>query len=551
MTKGALRIAVVVPTPNVHPLWLHGILGYKSCNTSQPESPTWTATVAAKCWEAHREAVKNEGLWANALLEAANCNIEALVSGENRPVGIECPVPLGIVTFEDIIDTILQKTSRDERDIFDRGNAAPLTKIRKVGVNPPAVLQRMLSSEDSGPPLSSPPMMLPKAKEQTSLRRRNGSGIKKLQGGLDGIDERSNEGSINQDIHIRKTRASQGESVYTENSRFDLCGSGDSALPDPACSTTHAVNLDPGLAAELTSNPLSPSRGNFGEAANRPSYQTRTAAILPGSFLPLWGYTSEDAAPRIPQLRHLSPVSGQYYSRLDRTPKKQPLASEAPLSSSPTVPIRSHVIEKPAISTKDDIEMAQTEKHKPIPCQRSRTIDTIDLKFWLSENLADLDGRALYGSKIIDDVPRLRNPEETTMVDDNALVLKTKVTQTGDISATETCDWLPTEPHNIIKENHSTTTLEERKPTDTVANAPYNGFPPDLLDISKENQLNKYKPATVPRNFGPPLDADASTEGDLSNEYGLRDDRANLPSQRKRIDTQIIPVGPRSSSLWY
>ena len=47
--------------------------------------------------------------------------------------GIRCPTPLGIITFEDVLDTLLQKTSRDEKDFFERKTYDPPTKTRKEG----------------------------------------------------------------------------------------------------------------------------------------------------------------------------------------------------------------------------------------------------------------------------------------------------------------------------------------------------------------------------------------------------------------------------------
>lgn len=56
-------------------------------------------------------------------------------NGSSSPIvtGIRCPAPLGIVTFEDILDMLLQKTSRDEKDFFDRRTFDPPTKTRKEG----------------------------------------------------------------------------------------------------------------------------------------------------------------------------------------------------------------------------------------------------------------------------------------------------------------------------------------------------------------------------------------------------------------------------------
>ncbi len=48
-------------------------------------------------------------------------------------VGIGCPQPLGIVTCEDILDQLMQKTSCDEGDFFIRRTNRPSTKRRKEG----------------------------------------------------------------------------------------------------------------------------------------------------------------------------------------------------------------------------------------------------------------------------------------------------------------------------------------------------------------------------------------------------------------------------------
>jgi metal transporter CNNM len=71
--------------------------------------------------------------WAADYIGAAQTNVKNCELGTRRIHGISSPKPIGIITFEDIIDAILQKTSRDEKDFFDRDNSPPLTKARKSG----------------------------------------------------------------------------------------------------------------------------------------------------------------------------------------------------------------------------------------------------------------------------------------------------------------------------------------------------------------------------------------------------------------------------------
>jgi hypothetical protein len=55
-------------------------------------------------------------------------------------IGVRIPKPIGIITFEDIIDSILQRTSRDEKDFFERNVDFPPTKSRKAGDPRPPLL---------------------------------------------------------------------------------------------------------------------------------------------------------------------------------------------------------------------------------------------------------------------------------------------------------------------------------------------------------------------------------------------------------------------------
>lgn len=91
-------------------------INYTVLNESPEDKlPRWTARNMAQA----RQLLKTEssGDWTTDILEAAKTNIQ---DHGHTIIGIGCPKPIGIITFEDVIDTILQKTSRDEKDYFDR-----------------------------------------------------------------------------------------------------------------------------------------------------------------------------------------------------------------------------------------------------------------------------------------------------------------------------------------------------------------------------------------------------------------------------------------------
>jgi metal transporter CNNM len=69
--------------------------------------------------------------WTTDFLDAAQNDIESPQYRKHSAIGIGCPKPTGIVTYEDILDALLQKTSLDEKDFFDRDHLIPLTKGRK------------------------------------------------------------------------------------------------------------------------------------------------------------------------------------------------------------------------------------------------------------------------------------------------------------------------------------------------------------------------------------------------------------------------------------
>ncbi|KAL3420205.1 DUF21 and CBS domain protein [Phlyctema vagabunda] len=68
-----------------------------------------------------------EKYWESDFLEAALRNTEPLPQ-RDRIFGIRSPLPIGVITYEDIVSRLLQKRSCDEKDFFNRGvnNMLPL-----------------------------------------------------------------------------------------------------------------------------------------------------------------------------------------------------------------------------------------------------------------------------------------------------------------------------------------------------------------------------------------------------------------------------------------
>tara|TARA_R110002060_G_scaffold73909_1_gene82958 strand:+ start:135 stop:959 length:825 start_codon:yes stop_codon:yes gene_type:complete len=85
----------------------------------------------------------------------------------------------------------------------------------------------------------------------------------------------------------------------------------------------------------------------------------------------------------------------------------------------------------------------------------------------------------------------------------------------------------------------------------------YDGFPPELLEnTNKENRLPEYLSKTLPRSVGAEIDLEELLEkaNDVTppaREGSFHDDRALLPSQRRKVEHTSVGLGTRSSSLWF
>ncbi|ELR03201.1 hypothetical protein VC83_02323 [Pseudogymnoascus destructans] len=145
--------------------------------------------------------------------------------------GIRCPATLGIITFEDILDTLLQKTSRDEKDFFERRTFDPPTKSRKEGDDNTVRSSRSIFRSRRDIPAHASGAYVAfggNSQGQGALRRRIPSKTTSAMDGtadvaafgLDGNDERS--------VYVHGALTAD-HSSYTENSEGGFHGPSSSA----------------------------------------------------------------------------------------------------------------------------------------------------------------------------------------------------------------------------------------------------------------------------------------------------------------------------------
>jgi metal transporter CNNM len=192
-------MAVVIPSDSDA-----GSSHYNTINSHLTQSLHWTAPTGKPL---KIESSSDSDGQTLQFLEAAKANIEGR---GHKILGIRSPTPIGIITFEDIIDTILQKTSRDEKDYFDRGHELPLTKTRKTG---DCNLTSKLTLA------SLPKIFTPKSERAVVKKTPKGQGIR----GKSVIADRAPNSYRNPDFQgaVRKRNVSKNEKIVTADGAND------------------------------------------------------------------------------------------------------------------------------------------------------------------------------------------------------------------------------------------------------------------------------------------------------------------------------------------
>jgi len=117
-----IRMAIVIPTSERRAI-SEIIVPKNAAVSGKFEAPCWTGTVRTNDRIKSRlRRMNGQGNWTKDFLDDALAGIGNLKHGRHHVVGIRCPEPLGIVTYEDIVDAILQQKNRDEKDFYYHGS---------------------------------------------------------------------------------------------------------------------------------------------------------------------------------------------------------------------------------------------------------------------------------------------------------------------------------------------------------------------------------------------------------------------------------------------
>jgi metal transporter CNNM len=436
----------------------------------------------------------------NDILASARANA-AHTSYQQNAYGIRAPRPVGIITFEDIINAILQKTSHDEKDFFGMANHVPPPKIQK-----PSGVTTQITPRDSSPLGHIYPIYMPKSRSQkaspknSTLRFRTNSKARDAINNLDGTYENDYEGAFRTGMEGQKMVIDR-ESSYTDNSSGGFHGANNSTTSFQPTRLTAAEISD--FIAFTPTNPYSPPR-----ATSLPSRKSQ-----------------------------LKDNMRRY------------------VSASPVLPANSCVTDSSVFDNTNDTDGKVSHFVMPNTATESQAYDRVlsntdseeaPTFFSCSQAVGQHDAGeseetiltlSSWCGNYYDHEP---NFDSTTLYD--ALPVTMQRMQDQDFSCRD-LETISEERSNRGSENLADGIFK-----------PYHGFPAELLDRSDENRVLNYASLTLPRMPGPLENDDSLDEyRDLTpvGEKSFEDDRALLPSQRKALQANLEVTNPRCTSLWF
>jgi len=489
------RMAVVVPAALKQPRLVLN-------DEWDGQTTRWTGTQRTNNHiKAKLKASKAKFDWTIDFLEAAQLSADDSLLRRHRIHGIRCPKPVGIITFEDIIDTILQKTSRDENDFFDRPTSTPPTKSKKAG-------DYMTKPVIGGIPPNSTisfkhpkgPISFEKTAHPNKLRKRKPS-ENVNPANFDGADERSHDSGSSGDLPAQPSRKDFVESSYTQYSEGGFHGAqnSDSSIY-PAIMLSMMTSEDLAALGNISTSSYQDSPYSPAKTSSLP---TRKIKGPLGSGAEKTAMRHVSAAPVLPTLRRVTPFG----RNTESYEKSEEAKQGAPGFIMPIPSTSTALAEDYQEDCLNDQDVSIFDMHGSIDVETDFAIDP-DCE--MSSNLIMMD----FSEEEHED-------GTSALYDAFPVPLSTEETHECGL--------------NVIQE-------EGKKK--------YDGFPPELLDGNVENKTGNYNSKTMPKLKGSPMSL--TSEPDMhAREQSFHDDRAMLSSQRSTMQPEGIVIGARSSSLWW
>jgi metal transporter CNNM len=339
---------------------------------------------------------------------------------------------------------------------------------------------------------------------------------------MDGADECSAE----IDTVVKKDRIDYTASSYTQNIRGGFHGADDSS------STVGGPDLPEELGTLGQAPPPTPVDISPKGAASLPSRKGASPFLL-GEWNPFTRrYVS--AMPNLPTVRRVTPFSREECSSFEEKPDAE---------------------QDGTFLMKHD----ETELIMPNPSMHATLLDR---RFDANISSIDISGDPVDFDFILDDTQR-RLPEDSSDTISISSLDPRDLYDIDDVNSRMYSQPFVTSTISQIHGNQVSSPARvprnvdgNPEMTDTLSAKPYDGFPLELLENPRENQVPDFASKTLPRTLSIMGRLDSSKDkrdGDTPvREGSFHDDRALLPSQKRALDGSAgMNIGGLRSTSFY